>query len=163
MLDVESATRLRSVVVRVARRLNASATSEGLTPTQASVLGLISGRGPLGHRQLAEMEGLNPTMLSRTIGALSSAGFILREPDPADQRAQLVRVTAEGARVHERIKSSRARQVSDATTTLSDAQVETLLNALPVLEMVADLLNHPASGLAQHQRRVSVDPVPPRA
>ena len=49
MLDVESATHLRGVVSRIARRLNASATSEGLTPTQASVLGLIAARGPLGQ------------------------------------------------------------------------------------------------------------------
>ena len=86
MLDVESATQLRGVVMRIARRLNASATSEGLTPTQASVLGLIAARGPLGLAQLAELEGLNPTMLSRVIGALTSAGLIVRTPDPADLR-----------------------------------------------------------------------------
>jgi DNA-binding MarR family transcriptional regulator len=114
MLDVESATHLRGVVSRIARRLNASATSEGLTPTQASVLGLIAARGPLGLAQLAELEGLNPTMLSRVIGALTSAELIVRRPDPADLRAWQVAATAEGTRMHERIKNARAEVVSDS-------------------------------------------------
>jgi DNA-binding MarR family transcriptional regulator len=143
MLDVESATRLRGVVSRIARRLNSSATSEGLTPTQASVLGLIVSRGPLGLGQLTELEGLNPTMLSRVIGALTSAGLIVRQPDPSDQRAQLVEATAQGARVHERIKSARARYVSDATAELPEDQLEALLNALPALEALAGRLNQP--------------------
>ena len=116
MLDVESATHLRGVVMRIARRLNASATSEGLTPTQASVLGLIAARGPLGLAQLAELEGLNPTMLSRVIGALTSAGLIVRTPDPADLRAWQVAATPEGTRMHERIKTARAQVVSESAS-----------------------------------------------
>jgi DNA-binding MarR family transcriptional regulator len=144
MLDAESAIHLRGVISRIARRLNVSATSEGLTPTQASVLALIAARGPLGLTQLAELEGLNPTMLSRVIGALTTAGFIVRKPHPSDLRAQLVEATADGVRVHERIKSARARVVSESAANLPDDQVAALINALPALEALAEQLSRPA-------------------
>lgn len=152
MLDVESATHLRGVVSRIARRLNASATSEGLTPTQASVLGLIVARGPLGLAQLAELEGLNPTMLSRVVSALTSAELIVRTPDPADLRALQVAATPEGARVHERIKSARAQVVSDSAAHLPEEQVQALIAALPALDALAEQLARPQAGRPQPAR-----------
>ena len=143
MLDVESATHLRGAVSRIARRLNASATSEGLTPTQASVLGLIAARGPLGLAQLAELEGLNPTMLSRVIGALTSAELIVRRPDPADLRAWQVAATPEGSRMRERIKTARAQVVSDSAANLPAEQVQALIAALPALDALAEQLARP--------------------
>jgi DNA-binding MarR family transcriptional regulator len=140
MLTEESATRLRGVVIRIARRLNASSTSEGLTPTQASVLGLIDARGPLGLTPLAELEGLNPTMLSRVVSMLTTAGLIVRTPDPSDLRALQVAVTPDGSRMHERIKTARARVVSDSAANLADEQVEALIAALPALEALAEQL-----------------------
>jgi DNA-binding MarR family transcriptional regulator len=144
MLDVDSATHLRGVVSRIARRLNASATSEGLTPTQASVLGLIAARGPLGLAQLAELEGLNPTMLSRVVSALTAADLIVRTPDPADLRALQVAATPEGAQMHERIKGARAQVVSDSTANMSEEHVQALMAALPALEALAEQLARPA-------------------
>ena len=53
MTDTETLSKLRGVISKLARELNATATDEGLTPTQASVLGLITFRGPLGLTELA--------------------------------------------------------------------------------------------------------------
>ena len=145
MLDVESATHLRGVVSRIARRLNASATSEGLTPTQASVLGLIVARGPLGLAQLAELEGLNPTMLSRVIGALTSAELIVRTPDPADLRAWQVAATPDGIRMNERIKNARAQVVSESAARLPADEVGAIIAALPALDALAAELARPAA------------------
>jgi DNA-binding MarR family transcriptional regulator len=152
MLDVESATHLRGVVSRIARRLNASATSEGLTPTQASVLGLIVARGPLGLAQLADLEGLNPTMLSRVIGALTSAELIVRTPDPADLRAWQAAATPAGTRMHERIKNARAQVVSESAGRLPAEQVDAIIAALPALDALAEQLARPA---APHPARSS--------
>ena len=82
-MDDEGAIRLRRVISKLARQLNASSTGEGLTPSQASVLGLIVARGPLGLTELGELEGINPTMLSRVIGRLVEMNLITRTPDPA--------------------------------------------------------------------------------
>jgi hypothetical protein len=47
-MDAEAVTRLRRVIGKLARLFNASSVSEDLTPTQASVLGLVAFRGPIG-------------------------------------------------------------------------------------------------------------------
>ncbi len=44
-MEEESVIRLRRVVLRLARQLNAASVGEGLTPTQASVLGIVTNRG----------------------------------------------------------------------------------------------------------------------
>ncbi len=145
MVDADTVTRLRVVIGRLARELNATATGEGLTPTQASVLGLVSGRGPLGMAELAGLEGLNPTMLSRVVGRLDELGLVRRLPDPADLRAVRVEVTAAGRRVHQRIRTLRTRAVSQCLERLPDETAHTLLDAVPALEALVDELRttHP--------------------
>jgi DNA-binding MarR family transcriptional regulator len=140
VLDAESATHLRGAISRIARRLNASATSQGLTPTQASVLGLIAVGGEFSLTQLAELEGLNPTMLSRVVRALTSEGLIVRRPS-SDLRSAYVEASPTGIAMHKRIKSERARVVSECASKLTDEQVGALINALPALDALAEELN----------------------
>lgn len=145
MAETETIARLRIVIARIARQLNASATAEGLTPTQASVLGLISGRGPLGLAELADMEGLNPTMLSRVVGKLTELELIRRHQDPADLRAVRVEVTQNGRRLYTRIRSLRTTAVADCLDRLPAESAERLLGALPALEELAAELKRPSS------------------
>ena len=77
-MDDDTVIRLRRVVLKLARQLNAASREEGLTPTQASVLGIATTRGPLSLAELTELEGINPTMLSRVIGKLDEFGLIKR-------------------------------------------------------------------------------------
>jgi len=140
MVDAESVTRLRGVIGKLARQLNAVATGAGLTPTQASVLGLVATRGELGLAELAEIEGLNPTMLSRVVGKLDELELIRRLPDPADQRAARVDVTPAGRRMHKRLSALRTDVVSRCLDALPDETVATLLAALPALEALAEEL-----------------------
>ena len=69
-MDTELVARLRAVIPRLARVLNDTSTGEDLTPTQYSVLALTRVRGPLGLTELTELEGLNPTMVSRVVKVL---------------------------------------------------------------------------------------------
>jgi DNA-binding MarR family transcriptional regulator len=140
MVDADTVTRLRVVIGRLARELNATATGEGLTPTQASVLGLVTGRGPLGMAELAGLEGLNPTMLSRVVGKLDELGLVRRLPDPDDLRVVRVEVTPAGRRVHQRIRTLRTRAVSQCLERLPDDTARSLLDALPALEALVDEL-----------------------
>ena len=139
-MDAEDAVRLRRAIARVARQLNTSATDEGLTPTQASVLALIVGHGPVGLPDLQRLEHLNPTMLSRVVGRLDELGLIDRSPDPDDLRSVSVSVTASGRKVHTRIKAQRADAVSQAATRLSEREQRALINALDALDHLADEL-----------------------
>lgn len=137
-MDDEGAIRLRGVVAKLARQLNASSTGEGLTPSQASVLGLIVARGPLGLAELGELEGLNPTMLSRVIGRLVAMQLITRTPDPSDLRSVSVVSTAAGRKVDRQVKASRAAAVSRCLELLPPDQVTALTEALPALENLAE-------------------------
>lgn len=137
-MDAEAVTRLRRVIGRLARLLNAAPVSENLTPTQASVLGLVAGRGPLGMTELAELEGLNPTMLSRVVSKLDAEGLIRRLPNPADQRAVHLEATEAGREVQQRIIASRTATVAKILENLSPEVTEALLKALPALEALAE-------------------------
>jgi DNA-binding MarR family transcriptional regulator len=133
-VDPDTATRLRRVVNRLARQLNAEATSEGLTPSQASVLGQIVANGPLGISELSDLEMLNPTMLSRVIGKLDEMGLIRRRPNPDDLRSALVESTPVGVKLSRRIRDHRTSTVSAGVATLSARQAQSLVGALPALE-----------------------------
>jgi DNA-binding MarR family transcriptional regulator len=139
-MDDEGAIRLRRVIVKAARQLNASSTGEGLTPSQASVLGLIVARGPMTLPDLGELEGINPTMLSRVIGRLVDMRLIDRNPDPADLRSVSVVSTEAGVRVDQKIKARRAAAVSQCLELLPAADVVALTKALPALENLAETL-----------------------
>ena len=77
-LDLDSATRLRATLGRLARRLRPTeaGAAAGLTPTRVSILLTVVRAGPIGLSALAEAEGLNPTMLSRAISRLVDAGLL---------------------------------------------------------------------------------------
>ena len=137
-MDAESVTRLRRVISRLARMFNTTSASEDLTPTQASVLGLVAGRGPIGLAELTELEGLNPTMVSRVVSKLTGEGLVRRRPDPADQRAVQLAATEAGKRTHERILAARTQTVAKILDGLPPDVSEALAEALPALEALAE-------------------------
>ena len=145
-MDDELVARLRGVITRLARQLNETSTGEGLTPSQYSVLGLVRGRGPLGLAELAALEGLNPTMLSRVVKLLDEQGLIRRLPDPADLRAARVQVTRDGEQVHERVREQRSRVLSECLDRLPPQTAATLLAAVPAMEALAAVLKSPLGG-----------------
>jgi DNA-binding MarR family transcriptional regulator len=139
-MDVELVARLRAVLGKLARELNDASTGEGLTPSQYSVLALIRVRGPLGLAELAELEGLNPTMVSRIIRVLDDAGLIRRLPDPSDLRAARVEATPDGEQVHELIRDARTRVLTNCLERLPEDTAQTLLTAVPALEELASAI-----------------------
>jgi DNA-binding MarR family transcriptional regulator len=139
-MDADGVTRLRGVIGRLARQLNASSTAEGLTPSQASVLGLVVFRGPLTLSELADLEGLNPTMLSRVVGRLQELELIRRIPDPADLRSASVTSTEPGQEIDRRVKAQRAYVVSQCVDQLPAEEQGALSAALPALEALAEAL-----------------------
>jgi DNA-binding MarR family transcriptional regulator len=152
-MDDDGAIRLRRVISKLARQLNTSSTGAGLTPSQASVLGLIVARGPLSLAELADLEGLNPTMLSRVISRLHEMGLIDRIPDPADLRSASVVSTAAGERTDQQIKTRRAAAVSQCMEQLTAQHASALTEALPALEALAEAMR--SSALPDEARPVA--------
>jgi DNA-binding MarR family transcriptional regulator len=137
-MEYEDVIRVRRVVLRLARQLHAASDGGGLTQTQTSVLGLTATRGPLSVAELSELEGLNPTMVSRVISKLDSLGLVLRQRDPVDSRVTRVEVTPEGRRVHAQITTERSALLAACVADLPGTQADELQEALPALENLAE-------------------------
>lgn len=142
-VESEPTARLRAVLGRLSRRLRPTLAGSGLTPSEISVLFTIVRFGPLRLSEVAEIERLNPTMLSRIAAQLSDAGLIRRSADPGDRRAALVQASAAGRRMRERIHRERTRALDAHVQELDESQREALWRALPVLEELAERLPGP--------------------
>jgi len=142
-VDAETSARLRAVIGKLARRFNALTRGSGLTPAQLSALGVVARKGPLRLSELAEIESVNPTMLSRVVAALDEAGLIRRRTDPDDRRAGLLEVTASGRRTHDRLRAERGRVLMTGLERLSPEDVVAVEAALPALEALVDALARP--------------------
>jgi DNA-binding MarR family transcriptional regulator len=136
-IDADDVSRLRAAIGRLSRQLNASVADIGFSPSQLSVLGTVARRGPIGIGELADLEGINPTMLSRIVGKLSDADLIERIADPDDGRAVVVQTTAAGRKVHERVQDQRSKAIAARLEKMPDLQAAQLLAALPALEALA--------------------------
>ena len=99
---------MRRAIGRLNRRLRQTRAGAQLSPSQYEVLATIVGRGPLRHADLAVMEGLNPTMLSRIIGKLEATGLVARLADAGDGRVVHVAATKRGRDLVARIRSERS-------------------------------------------------------
>jgi DNA-binding MarR family transcriptional regulator len=138
VLDEEAPTRLRAVIGKLSRHLRPTIAGSQLTPSQISVLFTIVRLGPLGLSEVAEIESLNPTMLSRIAAQLCEAGLIRRNADPSDRRAALVQATPSGRRMRERIHRERTQALSEYVELLQPQERDALWSALPVLEQLAE-------------------------
>lgn len=143
MIDADAVARLRGVIARLSRQFNRSSTLEGLTPSQASALGLIVHRGPVSLAELTRVEGLNPTMVSRIVGHLDELGLITRTQNPDDMRAGLVEGTRAGRTTNDRIRTERAAVVSATLARVSEEHRALILAALPALEALDAELTAP--------------------
>jgi DNA-binding MarR family transcriptional regulator len=136
--NAEDVARLRTALGRISRLIDRQVSNGGMTRTQLSVLGLIARRGPIGASEVAEVEGVNPTMLSRILSKLVDAGLVVRASGPDDRRAVLVQVTDAGAEVHDRLRAERAHLLAERLGRLPAGEARRLLAALPALEGLAE-------------------------
>jgi DNA-binding MarR family transcriptional regulator len=138
----DDVARLRVALARGARWLERASQAEDpsggeLSRTQLSVLGTVVRCGPVRLGELAEVEGVNPTMLSRVVAKLDDAGLLTRATDPADRRAATVAATEVGAAQHLRMRAARDRLLAERVAALPAADREHLAAALPALEALA--------------------------
>jgi DNA-binding MarR family transcriptional regulator len=140
----ELAVGTRSVIGRLARGLRQAGSHSDLSPSQYEVFGTIARRQDLRLSELATLEGINPTLLSRIVAKLESDQLVSRENDPEDRRVAHVMPTAKGRELYEQIRLERTDAVSLAIAQLSPQERRALERALPVLEALAkSLKQHP--------------------
>ncbi|MFF0241797.1 MarR family transcriptional regulator [Rhodococcus pyridinivorans] len=135
--DAEDVHRLRIAIGRISRRMGMFASEEGLTRSQSTLLTTVARHETIGVRDLAEIEGLNPTMCSRMVGKLEDAGLLTRSPDTDDKRVVRVHITPAGAALSAELRDRRTALFARHLTELSDRHLEALHDALPALEALS--------------------------
>lgn len=128
---------LGNAVARLARGFRAASSGHGLSPSQLAVLAAVVRQGPIGVSALAEVESINPTLLSRIVGRLEQEGLLERRPGAGDRRCIVVAATAAGRRLQSRVRSERSASLAARLDTLGAADVRAIAAAQPALERLA--------------------------
>ena len=137
MVD-DDVNRLRIALGRISRTVEREvSTDDGLTRSTLSLLGTLARHRTMGIGELAEVEGLNPTMASRLVGKLETAGLVRRVPDDGDRRAVVVEITAEGTRTQNRLRRRRTAALAGWLDDLGPDERADLMKAVPALESLA--------------------------
>jgi DNA-binding MarR family transcriptional regulator len=134
---------MRSAIGRLARGLRQTRAGTDLTPSQYEVFARIAWRGRIPLSEIATVESLNPTLISRIVGKLEDAGLVVREQDPDDRRVAHAVCTDAGRALFEQIRHERTDVLSVALERLTKDELRTLTAALPVLETLAAQLKDP--------------------
>jgi len=134
--SVETAARLRLVMVRLARALRHQG-STALSSSQVSALASIDEFGPLRISALAAFESVGAPVATRVVASLEELDLLKRTDDPEDKRASLVELSDHGRVVLTALWSERTIGLSSRLERLSPAERNRLEMALPALEKLS--------------------------
>ncbi len=132
-IDMDTAARLRLVVMRLARRLRQQAESDA-SPSMLSAMATIE-RGPLTLGELAEAERVQPPTMTRVVARLEELGLITRDPDPRDKRVARVSLSADGKKMVARNRSRKTAYLAKRLRSTNVAEAD-LAKAVELLETI---------------------------
>ena len=136
LAHANAAARLRLVIARLNRQLRQQTFGE-LTLSQWSALSTVETHGPLRIGDIAEREGVSAPTATRLVASLEERGLVERTTDPADRRSWYVSLTALGAETVEGARRARTASLAQKLSTLSEQDLQRVLEVLPLLETLA--------------------------
>lgn len=135
--DAELAARLRLAVMRLARRLRQQAPA-GVTPSQLSVLSILSERGAMALGGLADAERVRPPTMTRIVAALQDERLVERAQDPDDRRRVNVVLTKDGRGLVATNRTRKNAYLAHKLRELAQEDREALERAGAVLERILE-------------------------
>jgi DNA-binding MarR family transcriptional regulator len=136
-VDMEAVARLSLALGRLHRSLRRSNVTK-VGPASISALATLVRCGPTRLGDLATREGVTPPTLTRIVTGLEELGYVVRQPDPDDRRATQVQATEAARELVTGIGSARVGELWNRIAALDDDQLETLLKAVPIFEVLAE-------------------------
>ena len=109
----------------------------GLSLTAAATLATLDRSGPSRLTELAAREGVTQPAMTQLIARLAEQGLIARGADPDDGRVVRVELTTAGRELLAARRAFRAERVAGLLATLSPAEREALMAALPAMNTLA--------------------------
>ena len=115
--------RLSVVAERVSRAFAARYQHEfGLSIPEWRIMAVLGEQAPSSTQAVIERTGMDRVKVSRAVIRLARRGLLARRADPADQRAQLLRLSRRGLAVYRRIVPLAHRMQAYLAATLTDAE-----------------------------------------
>lgn len=93
MKELEFVEAIGALQRKVVRRLSRNLEAEGLSMGEGAVLWRIHKRGPCRVSEISSQGGLPPSTLTGMLDRLVAGGWVVREADPEDRRAVIMRGT----------------------------------------------------------------------
>jgi len=109
----------------------------GLKVRSYSVLALAVSDARPSQRELAEFLRLDPSQVVALVDELQTRGLVMREPDPADRRANVVTATPAGRSLFAQAERSARAAERDLHSDLSEVERAQLLGLLRRLALLA--------------------------
>jgi DNA-binding MarR family transcriptional regulator len=120
-------------------RLFLARTTLEVSRTEAGVLRALSVRARR-ITELAANEGVTQPAITLLVNRLERRGWVHRVADPTDGRAVLVSLTNRGEEVFERLRAEYRALLHEEMASLHDDEVETLAEAVQILDKLIDRL-----------------------
>jgi DNA-binding MarR family transcriptional regulator len=140
---------------RLMRRLRRAGHAGAVHPTQLIVLALLNQYGPLRVGELARRIPCSQPTATTTVAGLLAAGFVDREPDPTDGRANRVAATEAGLSTLRSVAHGEAEVLAALMSTIPADDARAFLAAAPILSALADLPAPPSSRLDEDDIPIS--------
>jgi DNA-binding MarR family transcriptional regulator len=82
--------------LKLMRTLDRRMAEEGASLARTKLLICLQKNGPMRGTEIAEFFNQSPRTVTEALDGLEVKGLVVREQDPTDRRAKLVRITAKG-------------------------------------------------------------------
>ena len=139
---------LRALSTEIDRLDQAAADRYGLNRTDMRALDITGRFGPLAPTELARLLGFTTGGVTTVLDRLERAGYIRRQPDPADRRRQVVQITEATTARDREVFGGLIRQTGDLLATYTDEQLAVIRDFLDRARQLtaayADTLGRPA-------------------
>lgn len=129
---------VKVAVSRLWSRLRSERPDGDLGDGALEVLARIDRGGPQTLTALSERHRVTPASMSQTVNRLTSMGYAVRVPDPADGRRVLITATDEGQRFSQEARARRNGWIDARLDELTDDERAVLARASEILTRLAD-------------------------
>ncbi|MEU1426430.1 MarR family transcriptional regulator [Nocardia sp. NPDC005746] len=136
--QLTEAAELYHSIGRLLRLLRTSGDLGALSPGAASALATVARSGPLRLGDLASIERVSAPTMSRIVTGLEKGGYLTRDADPEDGRAQLLTATEAAHNLVTGLTSARIQRFALALESLTPAQRESVSSGLDTLIQALD-------------------------
>jgi DNA-binding MarR family transcriptional regulator len=127
------ADRLHSAAIHILRRVRRLDLAMGLTPARLSVLSVLVFGGAKTLGELATIEQVTPPTMTRLVAGLEREQLLRREPDTTDRRIVRVAATPRAARLMQKGRQARVKDLADTLAPLSPDDLAVVSRATEIL------------------------------